>query len=120
MTLQERIFDILTDIQDLYKGLNEANLHASEEIAELLEQSKTDDFETAIQELGFVRNEKLSDKLMIEHEEYLLEYEGYAYVLYKIVKKDFHNTVLQLKEPIAHFQDANKLKAFVNILKDEF
>lgn len=86
------------------------------------EESNPDDFDSTIKELGFVKveNEKLSNRLMIEHKEYLLEYEGYAYVLYKIIKKEIPSAKLQLKEPIAHFQDANKLKAFVNILKDQF
>lgn len=76
------------------------------------------DFESVIKELGFgqsIRN-SLEYIKIIDGMSYKIEYEGYAYVLYRTyyINQNFEYL------PIAHFQDADKFKTFFEILTDKF
>ena len=59
-----------------------------------------------------------------EIENYLLRFEGYAYVLYKRlsvwVKIGYQTIKQKTDHPIAHFKDPNKLDIFLEILFDNF
>lgn len=76
------------------------------------------DFQKVFNELGFgqsIRN-RLEYINIVDSISYKIEYEGYAYVLYRSY---YINQDLQYL-PIAHFQDADKLKTFFEILTDKF
>lgn len=62
--------------------------------------------------------------LVWEVENYILRFEGYAYVLYKkiVVEVRIGYQVLKhmAEHPVAHFKDAKKLDIFLEILFDKF
>lgn len=75
------------------------------------------DFKKAFKELGFgqsIRN-SLEYIKIIDVISFKVEFEGYAYVLYRsyYINQDFQYL------PIAHFQDADKFKIFFEILTDK-
>jgi hypothetical protein len=55
-----------------------------------------------------------------ERDEYIIKYEGYAYVLYKKILVKTKNWSEVFEEPIAHFRDMMKLDVVLEILFEKF
>lgn len=64
--------------------------------------------------------ERHDDVLSHESGQYILKFEGYAYVLYKKIQIRTNSWGEVFQEPLAHFRDPHRLDIFLEILFDKF